>query len=114
MIFLQIAWSNLLRNQRRTLLTLFAVVFGIAVMVFTNGFNDGLSLQWANSLINESNGHIQIHHKEFYKFGISDMERIYTLHGLKLDFFTVIKNVCCRLYMLAMTHTLLRYEYDHN
>ncbi|MCP4406062.1 MAG: ABC transporter permease [bacterium] len=77
MIFLQIAWSNVLRNRRRTFLTLFAVVFGIAMMVFTNGFNDGLSLQWANSIINESDGHVQIHHNEFYKFGVSDMERIY-------------------------------------
>ncbi len=77
MIFLQIAWSNLIRNRRRTLLTLFAVVSGIAAMVFTNGFNDGLSLQWANSIINEQNGHIRIHHKEFYKFGVSDLERIY-------------------------------------
>lgn len=76
MIFLQIAWNNVLRNRRRTIATLISIVFGIAMMVFVNGFNDGMSLQWANSLINETDGHLKVHHKEFYKFGISDMEQV--------------------------------------
>ena len=77
MVFLQIAWNNLLRNRRRTIVTLLCIMIGIAVMVFTNGFNDGMTRQWANSMINETGGHLQVKHKDFYKYGISDMEQIY-------------------------------------
>ena len=76
MIFLQIAWSNLLRNRRRTIVTLLVLVVGIAMMVFANGFNAGMSSQCANSMINETDGHLKIHHAEFYKFGISDLEKV--------------------------------------
>ncbi len=77
MIFLQIAWSNLIRNRRRTVVTLLAIMVGIAMMVFANGFTDGLSRQWADSMIDRTDGHLQVHHKDFYKYGVSDMERIY-------------------------------------
>ncbi len=77
MTFLQIAWSNLLRNGRRSVVTLSAIVVGIAMMVFTNGFNAGLTSQWGSSLINQTDGHIKIHHADFYKFGISDREKVF-------------------------------------
>lgn len=76
MVFLQIAWSNLLRNRRRTIVTLCAMFIGIAVMVFTNGFNAGMAQQWGNSLINEQDSHLQIHHKDFYTYGISDRQLV--------------------------------------
>ncbi|MBI5192781.1 MAG: ABC transporter permease [Nitrospirae bacterium] len=77
MIFLQIAWNNLIRNRRRTVVTLIAIIVGIAMMVFTNGFNAGMASQWAGSLINESDGHLSIHYAGFYKFGISDREKVF-------------------------------------
>ncbi len=76
MVFLRIAWSNLLRNRRRTVVTLLAMTIGIAVMVFTNGFNAGMSQQWADTLIDERAGHLQIHHQDYYKYGVSDMELV--------------------------------------
>jgi putative ABC transport system permease protein len=77
MTFLQIAWSNLVRNGRRTIVTLTAIVVGIAMMVFTNGFNAGMTSQWGNSLTNETEGQLKIHHVDFYKFGISDREKVF-------------------------------------
>src|SRR5512136_910739 len=76
MVFLQIAWSNLLRNRRRTVVTLLAIMLGISVMVFINGFNAGMAEQWADAMINERAGHLQIHHQDYYKYGISDLERV--------------------------------------
>ncbi|GAK51111.1 hypothetical protein U14_02353 [Candidatus Moduliflexus flocculans] len=76
MIFLQIAWNNMLRNRRRTLVTLSAMTLGIAVMVFANAFNAGMSQQWADSLINERSGHLQVHHKDYYQYSMSDRKRV--------------------------------------
>ncbi|MBI2839026.1 MAG: ABC transporter permease [Acidobacteria bacterium] len=75
--YLQIAWKNLIRSGRRTVVTLIAIVVGIAMMVFTNGFNAGMTSQWGSSLINETDGHVKIHHVDFYKFGISDREKVF-------------------------------------
>lgn len=77
MTFFRIAWSNLIRNRRRTIVTLMAIVVGIAMMVFTKGFNAGMVSQWGNSLIDEADGHLKIHHLDFYKFGISDREKVF-------------------------------------
>ncbi len=74
--FLQIAASNLVRNGRRTVVALLAIGVGISMMVFTNGFTAGLTSQWGRSIVNETDGHIKVHHADFYKFGISDRERV--------------------------------------
>lgn len=76
MIFVRIAWHNLLRNSRRTISTAAAVLIGIAVIVFINGFNDGISTSWADSIINGQSGHFRLQHKAFSEYASTDMERI--------------------------------------
>ncbi len=76
MIFIKIAWNNLFRNYRRTLSTLVAIFIGVGVIVFINGFNDGISTSWAKGIINGRSGHFKLRHVQFSDFASTDMEKI--------------------------------------
>lgn len=76
MEFQRIAFSNLGRNRRRTLSTLLAIVVGISIIVFVNGFSDGLSGAWSADLINTWRGHLKVRHVEFSQHSVNDPEKI--------------------------------------
>ena len=76
MIFFKIAWSNLIRNRRRTFSTLLAILIGVGMIVFVNAFNSALSTDWSSGLIDGGDGHFKLRHKEFNQFATTDMERI--------------------------------------
>jgi putative ABC transport system permease protein len=62
---LRIAWRNLGRSKRRTLLAVGAIALGQFTLVFVNGFMAG---SWHNMLVTITGplvGHVQIHHKEY-------------------------------------------------
>lgn len=64
-LLLSLAWRNLWRNRRRTLVILFAIVLGVWAMIFTSAFMRGISLQVLDDTINNLTGHIQIHAKGY-------------------------------------------------
>lgn len=60
-LLISLAWRNLWRNHRRTLVILFAMVLGVWAMIFTAAFMRGMSLQIVEDTIENMTGHIQIH-----------------------------------------------------
>ncbi|MFW2374202.1 MAG: ABC transporter permease [Gammaproteobacteria bacterium] len=60
-LLIALAWRNLWRNKRRTLVILFAIVLGVWAMIFTAAFMRGMSLQIIDDTIENLTGHIQIH-----------------------------------------------------
>lgn len=76
MSYINIAWSNLLRNRRRTLSTLAAISVGVSMIVFTNGFTDGIAIGMSDSLVNQIDGHLRIQHRDYKKYYITDQEKI--------------------------------------
>lgn len=60
-IFLKMAWRNIRRNLRRTLITLSAITFGLAAMIIFFGFTDGFHAQWVENTVKAYTGHIQIY-----------------------------------------------------
>jgi ABC-type lipoprotein release transport system permease subunit len=60
-IFLKMAWRNIQRNLRRTLITLSAITFGLAAMIVFFGFTDGFHAQWVENTVKAYTGHIQIY-----------------------------------------------------
>ncbi len=60
-LLISLAWRNLWRNHRRTLVILFAMVLGVWAMIFTAAFMRGMSLQIVDDTIENMTGHIQIH-----------------------------------------------------
>lgn len=60
-LLIALAWRNLWRNHRRTLVILFAIVLGVWAMIFTAAFMRGMSLQIIDDTVENLTGHIQIH-----------------------------------------------------
>jgi len=80
---LTLALRNLLRNRRRSLATLLAMILGsVAVLVF-GGYSSNLVYGLQTGFV-QSSGHLQIQRKDYFLFGsgnptaygIADYERI--------------------------------------
>ncbi|MCU7851208.1 MAG: FtsX-like permease family protein [Candidatus Thiodiazotropha sp. (ex Monitilora ramsayi)] len=65
MTYLLLAVRNLMRNQRRTTITLLTMIFGIAVLTLLSALNDGWLSQMKTNFILSYTGHAQIHAKGF-------------------------------------------------
>ncbi|HVN78905.1 MAG TPA: ABC transporter permease [Terriglobia bacterium] len=61
MLFLSMAWRNVWRNRRRSLLTIAAIALGVAFNVFMRGIGDGFHEQMVDNSVRSNIGHLQIH-----------------------------------------------------
>ncbi|MBT2968474.1 MAG: ABC transporter permease [Candidatus Thiodiazotropha sp. (ex Ctena orbiculata)] len=59
--YLHLASRNLVRNRRRTLITLLTMIFGIATLTLLSALNDGWLSQMKTNFILSYTGHLQIH-----------------------------------------------------
>jgi ABC-type lipoprotein release transport system permease subunit len=64
-MYLQLAWRNIWRNTRRTLIILTAVIIGVWSMVLLGALMRGIAVGMVNNGISTLTGHIQIHHKGY-------------------------------------------------
>ncbi len=67
---MRIVWltlRNLLRNRRRSLITLSSVVIGCASLIFVWGFIDGINTQMIDNSTGYVSGHIKIHRSGFHE-----------------------------------------------
>lgn len=65
MMMLKIAWRNLWRNKRRTLLVICSIIVGISATLVYDTLGRGMMLQMLNNQINTHYSHIQIHKKGY-------------------------------------------------
>ncbi|MCL5268876.1 MAG: ABC transporter permease [Bacteroidetes bacterium] len=61
----RIAWRNILRNKRRSLILITSIVVGVVALVLTQGFAVGLLQQMLTNQIGADAGYIQIHEKGY-------------------------------------------------
>lgn len=66
-ILLQLAWRNLWRNHRRTLIMLSAIILGTWAMIFMTALTRGMVADMIKDSISAMPGHIQVH-----QFGYRD------------------------------------------
>ncbi|MBA7675371.1 Lipoprotein-releasing system transmembrane protein LolE [subsurface metagenome] len=65
--FIKLAWRNIWRNWRRTILTSLAVSFGMISIIFTYSYIAGVTESIYRSLIETELGHVKIASREFLR-----------------------------------------------
>jgi ABC-type lipoprotein release transport system permease subunit len=64
-MYFQMAWRNVWRNPRRTIVILVAVIIGVWSMILLGALMRGIAVGMINNGIATLTGHIQIHHKGY-------------------------------------------------
>lgn len=65
MLLLKMAWRNLWRNRRRSLLTVSAIGLGLAILITMVSWMEGMFEMMIEQVARSSMGHVQIHHPEY-------------------------------------------------
>ena len=65
MTLIKMAWRNLWRNPRRTLITLFSMTFGLTMMIVGYALMDGMLNQMVHYATLLGTGHVQVHHPDY-------------------------------------------------
>jgi ABC-type lipoprotein release transport system permease subunit len=61
-VLLALAWRNVLRQARRSLLTSAAMVLGLALLVFSRSLADGSHETWIDAAVRLASGHVVVQH----------------------------------------------------
>jgi ABC-type lipoprotein release transport system permease subunit len=64
--YLKIAWRNIWRNKRRTLITIASVFFALFLALIMRAMQTGSYKHMANGIVEAFTGSIQIHHKGYW------------------------------------------------
>ena len=67
MTFLRLAWRNVLRNTRRSTITITAIAIGLAALIFLWAFMDGVNDQMIENSTRYVSGHIQVHRAGYHE-----------------------------------------------
>ena len=63
-----LAWRNLVRNRRRSLMTLIAMVLGLVAVMLFGGYIRDINYALQSDFVRLT-GHLQIQHKDYFGFG---------------------------------------------
>lgn len=65
-MYLVLAWRNVWRNRRRSLITMASVFFAIVLAILMRSATSGVYENMTHNLVSFSSGYIQIHHKGYW------------------------------------------------
>jgi putative ABC transport system permease protein len=101
---LSLAWRNLLRNRRRSLMTLIAMVLGLTAVLLFGGYIRDLTYAMQTDFVTRT-GHLQIQHKDYFHLG-SGNPAAYGIAGYKRIIATVEKDPVLAPMLNVVTPTL--------
>ncbi len=64
--YLKLAWRNIWRNKRRTLISSASIFFGVVLSAFMSSMQEGSYEQYIKTIVNFYSGYIQIHQKGYW------------------------------------------------
>ncbi|HKK58459.1 MAG TPA: FtsX-like permease family protein [Salinivirga sp.] len=62
---LKMAWRNLWRNKRRTLITVMSIFFGVVLSTMMGSMQEGIYGSMIDNVVKTYSGHVQIQHKDY-------------------------------------------------
>lgn len=65
-MFLKIAWLNIWRNKRRTLITASSVFFAVLLAILARSMTEGVYENMVHNVVGYSSGYLQIHQKGYW------------------------------------------------
>jgi len=65
-MLLKLAWRNIWRNKRRTLITVASIFFAVLFSIFMNSFQKGTWVRMLDNIVNYYYGYAQIHQKGYW------------------------------------------------
>jgi putative ABC transport system permease protein len=71
-MLIKLAWRNLWRNKRRTLITAASIFFAVLLAIFMNSIQAGAYERMIDNLVGQYMGYIQIHKKGYWEEPILD------------------------------------------
>jgi ABC-type lipoprotein release transport system permease subunit len=101
-----IAWKNVWRSRKRSLIVICAVTLGTIAGVFTSGMMNGWVNQRIDAVINTEISHIQVHHPDYLlnnelKYTIPDYQKVIDT----LNQNPAVKQISSRVKVTAMAAT---------
>jgi len=64
---IKLAWRNLWRNKRRTLITAASVFFAVFLAIIMRGFKHGVWVHLINGVLHSYTGYVQVHEKGYWE-----------------------------------------------
>lgn len=64
---LKLAWRNIWRNKRRTLITMASIFFGVLLNTFSTSMQEGTYSKMIDNVVGFYSGYIQLHHPEYWE-----------------------------------------------
>ena len=64
---IRLAWRNIWRNKRRTLITVASIFFGVLLSSFMTSMQEGTYTKMIDNVVGFYSGYIQIHHPEYWE-----------------------------------------------
>lgn len=83
-MLLQLAYKNIWRNRRRTLLTQISILFGVLVIIGSGNFINGMQRDWAKFEIDANTGAFQLEHRDYQDLGKSESLQVTLENGAAL------------------------------
>jgi len=65
--YIKLAWRNIWRNKRRTLITTASIFFGVVLSAFMTSMQEGSYSQYISAIVNSYSGYLQIHKKGYWE-----------------------------------------------
>ena len=83
--YLKLAWRNLWRNKRRTLITTASIFFGVILSTIMSSMQEGSYAQYIKTIVNSYSGYIQVHSNGYWNDKVINNSLEYSLVKQKLS-----------------------------
>jgi ABC-type lipoprotein release transport system permease subunit len=88
-MLLKLAWRNIFRNKRRSLITVSSIIFAVLFAVFMRSLQYGAYGNMLKNIVSSYMGYVQIHSKGFWEektldnsFSLSEIEQLKKQEGI--------------------------------